>query len=282
MRATLAFLLAAACALPAGAQPGAASAAELATALASLRAAGCSGQPGNKAPLREQPALTRAARTIAGGEPLEDALRSASYKASQSMAIALQGPQQPRAIAEFALQRYCRQLLRPELTELGSHRSGNRTWIVLAAPFTPPAADDAIDVARTVLQLVNQARAQPRRCGSQAMAAVPAVALSDTLSAAALGHSRDMARNGYFDHTGRDGSKPADRATRAGYRWRMVGENIAAGQATPQEAVAGWLRSPGHCVNLMRPEFSEMGLAFAVNRASEQGIYWTQLFGQPR
>ena len=91
-----------------------------------------------------------------------------------------------------------------------------------------------------------------------------------------------MAVNRYMDHTGRDGSSPADRITRTGYKWRMVGENLASGIMTPEEAVAGWLQSPHHCENLMTPRFTEMGVAFAVNAATDAGVYWTQTFGTPR
>ena len=105
---------------------------------------------------------------------------------------------------------------------------------------------------------------------------------SATLARAALGHSQDMARNNYFSHDGLDGSKPADRVTRAGYKWRATGENIAAGQTTPEDAVAGWIKSPPHCKNLMKPVFTEMGVAFAVDQKSKMGVYWTQLFGTPR
>lgn len=256
---------------------------ELTAALNAARARGCGNTAGlRNAPMRENPALARAARIIAGGDSLSDAMAQASYKAQQSAVLALQGPTQPQAIASFLAQRYCQHLLRPDFAEIGSYRSGTRTWIVLAAPFTPPSTDDSEEVARKILQLVNQARAQARTCGAQAMAPVAPVRLNDTLTAAAMAHARDMARHSYFDHTARDGSQPADRATRAGYRWRAVGENIAAGQATPEAAMAGWLKSPGHCVNIMRAEYNEMGIAFAVNRAAESGIYWTQMFGRAR
>ena len=256
---------------------------ELTAALNAVRARGCGTNAGlRNQPLRENTALARAARIIAGGDSLPDAMAQASYKAQQSAVLSLQGPVQAQAIAAFLAQRYCPHLLRADFAETGSYRSGTRTWIVLAAPFTPPSADDSEEVARRILQLVNQARGQARTCGTQAMAPVPPVRLNDTLTAAALAHARDMARNSYFDHTARDGSQPADRATRAGYRWRAVGENIAAGQATPEAAMAGWLKSPGHCVNIMRAEYNEMGIAFAVNRAAESGIYWTQMFGRTR
>jgi uncharacterized protein YkwD len=72
------------------------------------------------------------------------------------------------------------------------------------------------------------------------------------------------------------------RATQAGYPWRSIGENIAAGQMTADAAVQGWIKSPGHCANIMSPAYSEMGAAFVVNRQSSAGIYWAQVFGAAR
>jgi uncharacterized protein YkwD len=62
----------------------------------------------------------------------------------------------------------------------------------------------------------------------------------------------------------------------------VVGENIAAGQPTAEQVVAGWLKSAGHCANLMDPDFSEMGVAFAVAPQRGKAIYWAQLFATPR
>lgn len=90
-----------------------------------------------------------------------------------------------------------------------------------------------------------------------------------------------MARHDYMDHTGRDGSTPAQRVTRSGYRWKTVGENLASGVMTADEVVAGWLGSPHHCENLMNARFTQMAVAYAVNPASRGGIYWTQVFGTP-
>jgi uncharacterized protein YkwD len=46
--------------------------------------------------------------------------------------------------------------------------------------------------------------------------------------------------------------------------------------------VAGWIKSPPHCANLMNNGFAEMGVAFAVETNSELGVYWAQEFGAPR
>jgi uncharacterized protein YkwD len=62
----------------------------------------------------------------------------------------------------------------------------------------------------------------------------------------------------------------------------MTGENIAAGQMTPEEVVVGWVKSPGHCANLMNAGYHDMAVSFAVNAKSSMGVYWVQQFGTPR
>lgn len=132
-----------------------------------------------------------------------------------------------------------------------------------------------------LLELINSARAQPRQCGTQAFSATTPLAWNATLASAALDHTRSMANNNFFDHKDRDGRTPGDRAELAGYSGQLVGENIAAGQDTPRKVLDGWLTSPGHCANLMNPQFSELGAAYAVDPKSDAGIYWTSLFGAP-
>ena len=93
--------------------------------------------------------------------------------------------------------------------------------------------------------------------------------------------SRAMARENYFAHQDPDGETPADRARVAGFRGRQIGENIAAGQGSPNQAMQSWLASPGHCANLMNPMFTQVGAAYATNTRSDLGIYWTMVFGAP-
>jgi len=133
-----------------------------------------------------------------------------------------------------------------------------------------------------VLELVNEARAAARRCGFKRHDAAPPLARSAVLERAALAHARDMAARSELDHAGGDGSTPGARATRAGYGWRAVGENIAFGQRTAEQVVASWLNSPGHCANLMDADFTEMGVASAVAPGGKATIYWVQLFAAPR
>jgi uncharacterized protein YkwD len=132
-----------------------------------------------------------------------------------------------------------------------------------------------------VVALVNQARATARTCGDKgSFAAAPPLLAESRLALAARGHSSDMAQQAYFDHVGKDGSQPWDRVSAQQYPWQSVGENIAAGYATPEEAVAGWLKSPGHCANIMAQNYTQTGVGQV--QGGPYKIYWTQVFARPR
>ena len=94
------------------------------------------------------------------------------------------------------------------------------------------------------------------------------------LGNAARAHSEDMARNNYFDHTGRDGSSHRDRIARAGLTSvGITGENIAMGQTTPEAVMQSWMNSPGHRANILNPNVNHVGVGFDSNR-------WTQKFAE--
>ncbi|HYW55395.1 MAG TPA: CAP domain-containing protein [Polaromonas sp.] len=264
------------------AQAGAADHQPLLRALNNTRQQGCNGQTGPRTVLHHNARLSEAAARIADGSSIEDALKASDYRAVKAAQIMVKGYKDAAGQARGAVGNFCDVFMRGDLSDAGFYQQGTQTWIVVAAPFLPPGAGQADDVEEHVLALVNMARATPRRCGKEYFAAAGPLRADAELQRAALAHAQDMARHSYFSHTGRDGSGAAQRATRAGYRWRMVGENIAAGQMQADAAMQSWLKSPGHCANIMRPEFAEMGVAFSVNNQSTLGIYWVQLFGKPR
>lgn len=247
-----------------------------------IRLHGCGGRVSVNRPLRSARKLNEAARRTAAGARLHDALLAAGYSAEESAAIHVATPGGDGATARLLEQHFCAQISEPMEREIGIARRGTDTWIVLAAPLAPPPPQDAPAVSRRVLELVNEARAHARRCGRQSFDVTTPLKLSPALGNAALAHSLDMATRDYFDHGGGDGSTPASRVTRAGYAWRMVGENIASGVATPEEAVAGWLQSAAHCQNLMDPRFTDMGVGYMVNPKNPSVIFWTQVFAQAR
>jgi uncharacterized protein YkwD len=173
-----------------------------------------------------------------------------------------------------------RRWLRIRAIAAGSIAAGSMAAPVFAAQTLVEGSAPAVVQSR-VVELVNVARSRGRSCGSEYFGAAGPLSRSQTLDAAALRHSRDMARRRFFEHRGSDGSDPRDRVKRAGYASRLTGENIAYGPVSAEEVVAGWLASPGHCENIMDPRFQDIGIGIATGRGRGK-TYWVQTFGAPR
>jgi uncharacterized protein YkwD len=238
------------------------------------------GQAPAAGPLAPDAALSRI-RADAGGE-LQDALKAVGYQAARVEAITVTGPQDAAATMKLIGQRFCGSLMNPAYADIGVSRDGNTWRLLLARPLLAPDLVDWESAGKTILELSNAARAEPRRCGNKRMAAAPPLSWAPELGQASLAHSRDMADKNYFSHRSPSGSHVGERVERQGYKGRKVGENIAAGQGSPGQAVSAWLSSPSHCASLMSGDFSEMGAAYAVNPDSDGTIYWTQALGSRR
>lgn len=247
-----------------------------------LRTRDCTQPLSSTQTLHASAGLDVAAKELMAGRKIDDALKRTDFRVTRSAVIHISGDIDDASLEQVLGNSHCGPITDPGLTAIGIARDTNGITIVLAAPFSPPATEDASKISREVLQLVNQARARPRRCGAQRFAAVPPLVLSEKLSAAAATQANDMAEVGFLSHQGSDESNPADRVARAGYPWQTVGENVAAGPETANDVVEGWLSSPGHCVNIMSADFTETGIAYASNPKQEMGIYWTQVFARPK
>jgi uncharacterized protein YkwD len=247
-----------------------------------IRGRGCDGKAGLRAPLRRTRGLDEVAREWSKGGRLTGAIAKTDYRVANSASMHIEGAKNEKALLQIVAGNYCEVVLNAEFTEIGVYERGDSAWIVVAVPEKLPTADEMQQVAARVLKLVNEARAQRRKCGSREFAPVPPLTLSPVLSRAALAHARDMSTNKFFDHRGSDGSKPAERATRAGYTWSAIAENIAEGAVNADVVVQGWLDSPGHCVNIMGAQYREMGLAYFTDFAHKGDIYWAQTFGTQR
>ncbi|MEU3980695.1 CAP domain-containing protein [Streptomyces sp. NPDC026672] len=183
------------------------------------------------------------------------------------------GPRTPAEFIDYCLrtERARRTLQDPAFTQAGlayvtGPRGGDTYWTALwARPLTPDA------LARTCAEVVDLTNRERRAAG------LPPLAVDPLLTAAAQAHSADMVARDFYAHTSPEGSQPWDRAAAAGSRRRTIGENIACGQRSPAEVVDGWMNSPGHRANILKPDFTHIGIGFVGG--GRAGTYWTQLFG---
>jgi uncharacterized protein YkwD len=247
----------------------------------SIRSKGCAEMPAVDQPLRTQVQLAEAARRIARGHELKTATSESGYRAKKFASIHIRTNGGDSDVAQILVQRFCDIVADKSLQDVGVFRRGEDTWMVLAMPLAPPEEEDVWVAGRRVLELINEARAKGRRCGRRKFAAATPLKHDVLLERAARVHAEDMAAHNLRGHAGSDGSMPAGRATRAGYSWAAVAENVAGGQTTADEVVDTWLDSPGHCANLMDPRYSESGVARVTDSDSEHVVYWVQVFAAP-
>ena len=155
--------------------------------------------------------------------------------------------------------------------------AGALTLALVGAIATAAADAPALAAqAEAMLELVNGVRATPTDCGAEGeLPAAEPLVLDERLSEAARLHAEEMRERGAIDHVGADGGTVADRIERQGYAWSAAGENVAVGYETPDAVVDAWLASDTHCVNLMRPVFTDMGVG-------RDGTYWALALAAPR
>lgn len=248
----------------------------------SVRFEGCANRPAVDQPLRARARLDETARLVAGGDELETATSESGYRAKKSASLRIRTDDGDDVVAQLITQHFCDIVADKELLEAGSYRRGDTIWMVFATPLAPPEQEeDAAAAGQLVVEMVNEARSQGRRCGRRRFDATTVLTANAALERAARQHAQDMAAHSLLGHEGADESVPAERVTRAGYTWASVAENVAGGQTTAGEVVDVWLASPGHCANLMNPRYSETGVARAVNPDSQHVVYWVQVFAAP-
>lgn len=139
---------------------------------------------------------------------------------------------------------------------------------LLVAADDPPKDGGKPDLS-ALIELHNTARAEAK---------LGPLTPSAKLEAAAKVQAKDQADHNKMTHDGSDGSKPAERIERQGYRYKTAGENVAMGQRTSKQVFQAWMDSPPHKKNILG-DFTELGVACHV---AQDGVpFWCVTFGRP-
>ena len=168
---------------------------------------------------------------------------------------------------------------------MGQHRVAGVSALVVGLAAASAAVGQAnsrctaLDRAG-VLQQANAARARGAVCGTRGSFA-PSAALTwnEQLQGAADKQARWLAELGSLAHSGPDGETLRERAAAVGYRYGRIAENVAQGQRSVAQVLAGWTASEAHCVNLYDTGVNEMALACAPGRDGRP--FWVLLLGRP-
>lgn len=123
------------------------------------------------------------------------------------------------------------------------------------------------DIGQQVMDLTNQERAKY---------GVPPLQWDWQVARVARYKSKDMRDKNYFSHTSPTYGSPFQMMKDFGVSYRSAGENIAAGQSTPEEVVRAWMNSEGHRKNILNEGYTRIGVGYVSG--GSYGHYWTQMF----
>ncbi len=134
------------------------------------------------------------------------------------------------------------------------------------------------DFEQQLIDLVNAERANQT---------LPPLKRVTELDQAARYHATDLGQDDYFDHDSYDRSGGnlvyscgwSTRISSFYVGWSSLAENIAAGQATPQDAMNSWMSSAGHRANILSSNVWEIGVGYSEGSGALYR-YWVQDFGR--
>lgn len=127
--------------------------------------------------------------------------------------------------------------------------------------------------AADVVALTNQERAD---------AQLPTLTRSTLLDTAAQMKADDMAVGSYYAHVSPDGKTPLYWLQAVGYRYLNAGENLVIDRTSAEQAVSAWMQSYDHRSNILRPQFTEIGIGVAEGEYKGMStLYVVQIFATP-
>lgn len=145
---------------------------------------------------------------------------------------------------------------------------------VVTAPGLPAGSLPAAVLPGAVVSLTNTARAQE---------GVALLTRNPKLDQAAQMKAEDMAKKGYYAHVAPDGTTPMHWVEKAGYNYLMIGENLVVNRDSAREVVEAFMGSSGHRANILRSDFTEIGVGVANGTyKNKDATFIVQIFAKPR
>jgi uncharacterized protein YkwD len=178
-----------------------------------------------------------------------------------------------------------------------------RTWaatlglmlavVVAGCTEPPPEALDGFDISKGLSQLRRGTAVEPAEADAWRSELIKLIndlrtandlwplVEDPTLTEMAGAYAERMIEEGFFGHLDPDtGCTVGDRARDAGYHFWKVGENLAAGYASPLEVFQAWQDSPEHQANLLDPDWREVGIG--IRAGGDYGLYVVAEFAWPQ
>lgn len=255
----------------------------------------------HRAPLRLSDPLSRAARLLldkaliesvtngfdAGARLTREDLRSSGYEPSRFADGLASSTRDPAEIVTFWRQADPKSLdnfLDAGLRDFGlaAETRGTQSVYALVAATSQseinrPIIEQLSDletVRQQLLDRVNEERARRHRGPLRP---------SRALDLAAQTYAERMMREEFYGHISPRGDTVLERVQASGYEPELIGENLASGQPTAEQAMDNWMASKEHRDNILDQCYRDIGFGIAVLESEgELKILWVQCFGRQR
>lgn len=158
---------------------------------------------------------------------------------------------------------------KPGSSQPGNTQSGSPSGQPSASP-APSAPTQQTSISEWEQQVVDLVNAERAKAGLRPLE------VDAKLTQAARAKSADMRDRNYFSHQSPTYGSPFEMMDAFSISYRTAGENIAAGQRSPQAVMDAWMNSPGHRQNILNPNYTRIGVGLV--QGGSYGYYWTQLF----
>lgn len=144
---------------------------------------------------------------------------------------------------------------------------------IAAAPRLGSPQNPAAVSAAEVAILTNRERSEKD---------IPVLQRNSLLDQAAQMKAQDMAANGYYAHVSPDGTTPMHWVGKAGYKYLIIGENLVVNRTDAEQVVDAFMGSPGHRANILRSDFTEVGIGVANGiYKGKDATFTVQIFAAP-
>lgn len=141
--------------------------------------------------------------------------------------------------------------------------------ILSRAPERLPASV----LSGTVIALTNEERVDRN---------LPTLTRNAQLDEAAQMKAQDMAAKGYYAHVSPEGLTPMHWVEKAGYKYLIIGENLVVNRKDAEQVVDAFMGSPGHRANILRTDFTEIGVGVANGTyKGKDATFTVQIFAAP-
>lgn len=149
---------------------------------------------------------------------------------------------------------------------------------LVTTPYAPAASIEQTQAEKWASEIIDATNKQRIYMG------LTPLTVNQKLMQSAKIKTEDMLSKQYFEHVSPTGEDKSTLASRVGYDYIVIGENLAFGDfENGEDIVQAWMNSPGHRANILNTHYQEIGVY--AQRGMYQGKerwFAVQHFGAPR